>query len=83
MPTSLPSSLGNLTNLEGLDLSSNDFSGSLPAELVNLTCLRELYLENTQLCAPMDASFQRWLEGIAFKEGMIDCPEVTEEGDRA
>ena len=51
--------------------------------MVNLTYLHSLHLDNTQLCAPTDAGFQAWLEGIDDKEGVVDCPEVTEEGDRA
>ena len=38
------------------------------------------------MCAPLDAAFQSWLEGIENKVGVVDCPEVnerTEEGDRA
>ena len=84
----IPSELGNLTNLIWLALSDSQFSGSLPESLVNLTNLQDLNLRNTQLCAPRDAAFQRWLEGIEIKQGVVDCPEVnddrpTEEGDRA
>ena len=79
----LPSSLGDLTHLQELDLSDNYFLDSLPFSLVNLTHLQRLYLANTQLCAPLDADFEAWLEGIDDKEGVVDCPEVTEEGDRA
>ena len=83
----LPAWLGNLINLEVLLLySNNDLSGALPASLVHLTNLERLVLENTQLCAPTDAAFQSWLEGIENKQGVVDCPEVnerTEEGDRA
>ena len=84
----LPSSLGDLAGLIRLDLGSNQLSGALPAELVKLTYLQELHLDNTQLCAPTDAAFQTWLEGIDNKQGVVDCPEAnpdqpTEEDDRA
>ena len=79
----LPSSLGDLGGLIELDLGFNQLSGALPAELVNLTYLQRVYLENTQLCAPTGRRLQAWLEGIDDKEGVVDCPEVTEEGDRA
>ncbi len=79
----LPSSLGDLGGLMRLDLGSNQLSGALPAELVNLTYLHSLHLDNTQLCASLDADFQAWLQGIGDKVGVVDCPEVTEEGDRA
>ena len=71
----LPSWLGNLTNLYRLHLSNNAFSGALPSSLVNLTNLEDLWLHDTQLCAPTDAAFQAWLEGINNKSGVIDCPE--------
>ena len=79
----LPASLGDLSGLMRLDLGSNQLSGVLPAELVNLTYLQGLHLDNTQLCAPTDAAFQRWLEGIENKVGVVDCREGTEAGDRA
>ena len=77
----LPAELGNLTNLESLLLRDNDFSGALPAELGNLTNLDVLYLGNTQLCAPTDASFQRWLEGIDYKKGVVNCAEDNRESN--
>ena len=69
----LPLSLGNLTNLKYLGLFSNELSGSLPSSLINLTSLEYLYLRNTQLCAPLDAAFQAWLEGIENKQGVVNC----------
>ena len=69
----LPSSLGNLTNLESLTLDDNQLSGALPSSLGNLTNLRLLYLDNTQLCAPPDAAFQTWLQGIENKRGVVNC----------
>ena len=75
---SLPSWLGNLTNLEELYLSGNEFSGSLPSSLSNLTNLQFLNLTDTQLCAPTDAAFQRWLEGIENKYGVRNCGPADE-----
>ena len=69
----LPPSLGNLKNLEYLGLFSNPLSGALPSSLVNLTNLEYLFLQSTQLCAPTDAAFQAWLQGIANKHGVTDC----------
>ncbi len=71
----LPSSLGNLTQLQKLWLFDTQFSGALPSELINLTNLQELHLRNTQLCAPLDASFQGWLAGIPTKSGVVNCED--------
>ena len=77
---SLPAWLGNLTKLEALLLySNNDLSGALPESLVNLTNLKGLTVEDTQLCAPLDAAFQTWLDGIDDKRGVVNCKE--DEGD--
>ena len=78
---SLPSWLGNLTNLEYLGLAGNDFSGSLPLSLVNLTNLGYLDLRYTQLCAPTDAAFQTWLEGIENKDDIRNCGEQGYDDD--
>ena len=64
---SIPSALGNLTRLEILHLADNDLSGSIPLSLSNLTSLAALYLSpgNDALCAPDDAGFAEWLQGLA------------------
>ncbi|PKI42629.1 hypothetical protein CRG98_036911 [Punica granatum] len=40
----MPSSIGNLINLEVLSVSLNNFSGSIPPEIGNLKKVKELYL---------------------------------------
>jgi len=45
----IPSELGNLTNLTGLYLFNNTLSGSIPSELGNLTSLIDLFLFNNTL----------------------------------
>ncbi|MDM8528392.1 leucine-rich repeat domain-containing protein [Anaerolineales bacterium HSG24] len=57
---SIPPELSKLTNLEHLYLDDNDLSGSIPSELSQLN-LNSFHFD---LCAPSDASFQEWLDGI-------------------
>ena len=45
----IPPEIGNLTNLIGLVLSSNQFIGGIPPEIGNLTNLTGLFLNNNQL----------------------------------
>ena len=42
-----------------------DLSGALPANLTNLTALETFQAGGTGLCAPSDADFLEWLEGVA------------------
>jgi len=45
----IPVEIGNLTNLNNLNIQMNQLSGSLPKELGNLTSLQYLYLNDNQL----------------------------------
>ena len=45
----IPPELGNLTNLQVLNLDRNQLSGSIPPELGNLTNLKHLFLGENQL----------------------------------
>ena len=55
---SIPSSLGNLTNLRSLFLQRNDLSGSIPSSLGNLTNLEWLYLVGNQFSGCIPASLR-------------------------
>ncbi|MCK5521943.1 MAG: leucine-rich repeat domain-containing protein [Thiomargarita sp.] len=58
----LPSELGNLTNLVSLKLDKNlQLTGPLPSNLSNLNTF---YFNSTDLCEPIDISFQTWLSNI-------------------
>ena len=62
----VPSEFGGLMSLRNLALQTNaDMSGALPASLTNLAALETLQTEGTGLCAPSDAGFLEWLEGVA------------------
>ena len=64
---SVPASLGALTRLQTLALSNNAaMSGALPSSLTNLRSLETLEASGTQLCAPSDPSFLRWLNRLAI-----------------
>uniref|UniRef100_K3YL19 Uncharacterized protein n=1 Tax=Setaria italica TaxID=4555 RepID=K3YL19_SETIT len=52
---SMPSSIGNLTNLRNLYISSR-FSGPMPAAIGELTNLRNLYIEGARFSGPMPAA---------------------------
>ena len=72
----VPPSIGDLANLYLLGLSHNtEMSGALPSSLLRLSNLVELRLNDTGLCAPSDADFQTWLDGLTF--AWIDPLRVT------
>ena len=73
----LTNGLEELSGLERLDLYGNaGLSGVLPLGLMELPELRMVDIEDTGVCAPEDATFQRWLAGINFL-GEI-CAEVAD-----
>ncbi len=73
----IPPELGNLSNLQVLNLDVNRLTGPLPSSLTNLADLSEItFGDNAGLCAPTDAVFQTWLQGIDFVEGP-NCGEST------
>ena len=76
----VPSALGAMSNLQALFLNLNsDLSGTLPASLTGLNALGYLDLTGTQMCAPTDAAFQEWLQGVANQKGVTNClPELDD-----
>ena len=56
MSGSIPISLGNLSNLEALDLSFNQLSGSIPSSLGALSNLVNLWLRENQLSGSIPIS---------------------------
>ena len=53
----IPSSLGNLTNLRNLFVRYNHLTDTIPAQLGNLLNMSELFLSNNQLTGTIPSSF--------------------------
>ena len=61
----VPVEFGGLTYLRELLLRGNaGMSGALPLSLTRLRSLETLHTGQTHLCAPSDAGFLQWLEGV-------------------
>ena len=70
---SLLSSLGKLADLKKIHLGGNaGLLGPVPASLTGLS-IESLDLAGTGLCAPSNAGFRRWLNGIGAASGVDDC----------
>lgn len=54
---SLPTEIGDLTNLKELSLGSNHLTGAIPTSVGNLTALETLYLSKNTLAGEVPASF--------------------------
>ena len=71
----VPVEFGGIAGLQRLGLSYNPgMAGVLPTELTALIQLDELLASRTGLCAPADADFVAWLEGI-HKHRIAMCRE--------
>ncbi len=67
---SIPQEMGDLSQLEWLDLQQNQLTGDVPRSFLKLANLSGFYFsDNAELCAPVDTEFQSWLQGIAGAEG--------------
>ena len=74
----LPRILGRLAQLTELRIDGNALTGRLPLELTRLP-LREFHYADTELCAPVEESFQVWLNTISSHEGTgRTCPPLTD-----
>ena len=73
----IPSELGDLTNLTWLDLGGNQLSGSIPTELGQLANLYHLYLAGNQLIGCVPAGL-RDVENSDFDQlGLPFCVTVV------
>ena len=73
----IPAELGNLANLQNLVLDDNQLSGTIPPSFTSLA-LDVLRFDNgpAGLCAPTEAAFQAWLQGISDRDGGPNCLEL-------
>ena len=79
----VPTELGSLSNLTRLYLWGNDLTGEMPDSFTALTSLEWLsFHSNAGLCAPIDNTFQTWLQGIDNVEGS-SCALVDSQDDKA
>ena len=69
----MPPALGNAAALNALE-------GELPHGLTSLAALSLFAYSETRLCAPGDAAFQAWLDGIAAR-GTLETSGLTCGGD--
>ena len=75
---SLPEEVAELISMAHLDIRGNDLEGSLPKALMDLP-MREFRYRDTELCAPDDPAFLRWLNSIDTHEGTgIVCPDPSD-----
>ncbi len=74
----IPSKFGNLANLEQLYVQKNLWlSGPLPQSLTELAKMEVFYADRTGLCAPTDAAFQVWLDGM-MTTSVMNCRKVRD-----
>ena len=72
----VPLALGNLPNLKTLNLAFNaSLFGPLPQVITGLP-LEEIKLQGTEVCAPPQAEFQEWLNGISVSTGVTGCTDT-------
>ena len=72
----VPLALAGLANLKTLNLAFNaSLSGPLPQVITRLP-LEVLKLQGTEVCAPPQAEFQAWLNGISVSTGVTGCTDT-------
>ena len=73
----IPDTLGSLTVLTLLDLSTNNITGTIPSTLADLVSLQQLYLNSNNLSGTIPPELgnlilPKWFERLTF-ENIIDC----------
>lgn len=68
----VPPRFANLGYLDVLAIDNTALSGRLPRELLDIS-LGRFHWNETDLCAPADTEFRRWLESIGDQIGNREC----------
>lgn len=70
----LPDDFGNLVNLEFLQLGpNNQFHGTLPLSMINMSVLDHFPVPGETLCVPDDPDFQQWMDGVNPEFTLATC----------
>ena len=79
----IPPELGNLSNLESLDLWLNSLTGTIPPELGNLANLERLYLNSNRLTGVIPPELGRLanLEGLDLRDNALTGAVPSELGN--
>ena len=64
----VPSELSALDSLRTLKLDNNQLENSIP-QLFTILDLETFYFDETNLCEPVNHTFQSWLSRIPFMNG--------------
>ena len=84
LTSSIPSEIGNLTNLTYLNLNYNHLTGSIPSEIGNLTNLTNLSLSSNQLTGEIPSEICNFQNINWYNSGSINisnnqlCPPYPE-----
>ena len=74
----VPGNLAQLSRMIELRIGGNALSGRLPLGLTRLP-LQEFGYADTELCAPVEARFQAWLNAVASHDGTgMECAPATD-----
>ena len=75
----VPGELGSIQQLRSVRIADNPLRGPLPRDLIGLP-LVYFHWNNTELCAPADDAFQKWLNSIFDNVGNGDCGSQAARG---